>query len=124
MENDSDTSRWQRPVSAEGGLSRMEILQRRHKIRRAARDYLDGQGFTEIDVPLLVHGASPDIAIDSFKIGDRYLISSAEYQLKRLAVGGFERLYSLTKNFRSGDMSSVRNPEFSMLEWGRVGGDM
>jgi elongation factor P--(R)-beta-lysine ligase len=121
---DNDALRWRKPVTPTSKISRMEVLRQRHTVRHAVRDYLDGQGFIEIDVPLLVHGASPDIAIDSFKVEDRYLVSSAEYQLKRLAVGGFSKPYSLTKNFRRGDASRVRNPEFTMLEWGRVGCSM
>ncbi len=119
---DNDALRWRRPLPS--GLSRMEILRRRHTIKRAVRQYLDGQGFIEIDPPLLVRGTTPDIAVESFKVEDRYLATSTEYQLKRMAVGGFSRLYSLTQNFRSGDNSTVRNPEFTMLEWGRVGEDM
>ena len=119
----NDALRWRQPVTPEGP-SRMEILRQRHIIRRAMRAYLDQQEFLEIDTPLLVRGASPDIAVESFSVGDRYLVSSTEYQLKRLAVGGFTRIYSLTQNFRPGDKSQYRNPEFTMLEWGRVGGDM
>jgi len=120
---DNDALRWRKPVQP-SGLSRMEILRRRHKIKRAVRHYFDSQNFIEIDAPLLVRGASPDICIDSFAAGDRYLASSTEYQLKRMAVGGFTRLYSLTQNFRAGDNSAHRNPEFTMLEWGRVGESM
>ncbi|MFA4993753.1 MAG: amino acid--tRNA ligase-related protein [Bdellovibrionales bacterium] len=122
---DNDALRWRKPVSPNSKMTRMEVLRQRHSIRRTLRDYLDGQGFTEIEAPLLVHGAPPDMCLDSFKIEDRYLITSSEYQLRRLAVGGFLRTYSLTKNFRYGDGSgSVRNPEFSMLEWGRIGAEM
>ncbi|MFA5040071.1 MAG: amino acid--tRNA ligase-related protein [Bdellovibrionales bacterium] len=124
MPNDNDVERWQRPILPTGGPSRIEILGQRHAIRRAVQNYLDAKGYIEIEPPLLVHGASPDICIDSFKVGDRYLVSSTEYQLKRMALGGFSRIYSLTKNFRDGDISPVRNPEFSMLEWGRIGGTM
>jgi elongation factor P--(R)-beta-lysine ligase len=121
--DDTDSVRWRRPLP--GGLTRLEVLQRRHVIRRAVRDYLDGEGFVQIDAPLLVRGTTPDPAVESFAVGDRYLATSTEYQLKRLAVGGVEKLYSLTQNFRADDASgSFRNPEFTMLEWGRVGEDM
>lgn len=121
----TDVLRWRKPVSPQSGISRMEILRRRALIRRALRSYLDSQGFIEIDVPHLVHGASPDVCVDSFKVDDRYLVSSTEYQLKRLVMGGFTRLYSLTNNYRKGDdTTSFRNPEFTMLEWGRVGETM
>jgi len=121
---DSDALRWRKPLSGGKSISRMNVLRQRHVIQRATRDYFDRQDFIEIDTPLLVHGAPPDNALDSFRVGDRYLITSSEYQLRRLVVGGFSRVYSLTKNFRFGDQSPVRNPEFSMLEWGRVGSTM
>lgn len=114
---DSDVFRWRKPLDATG-VTRIEILRRKNTILRAVRNYLDNQGYLEIDAPLLVHGASPDLCIDSFRVEDRYLISSSEYQIKRLAIGGISRLYSLTKNFRRGDVGQFRNPEFTMLEWG------
>jgi lysyl-tRNA synthetase class 2 len=104
-----------------GGRSRMDVLRDRHVIRLAVRAYLDNEGFIEIDVPLLVHGTTPDAGIPSFAVADRYLVTSTEYQLKRMIVGGFDRIYSLTQNFRAGDTGSQNNPEFTMLEWGRVG---
>ena len=113
-----DQTRWQQP--AHGGKTRADILCMRHQIARAVRAYFDAENFIEIDAPLLVHGTTPDIAVESFAVGDRYLITSTEYQMKRLAVGGFEKIYSLTKNFRLGDAGTYRNPEFTMLEWGRV----
>ncbi len=120
---DSDALRWRKPLQP-CGLSRMEILRRRHIIKRAVRNYFDSQNFIEIDAPLLVSGTTPDISVDSFSVDGRYLATSTEYQLKRLAVGGFTRLYSLTQNFRAGDSSAHRNPEFTMLEWGRIGESM
>ncbi|MBV8060582.1 MAG: hypothetical protein JO126_06675 [Alphaproteobacteria bacterium] len=117
----TDSTRWQQPIDATG-TTRMDILRKRHVIKKAVRAYLDQQGFTEIDSPLLVRGTTPDIAVESFQVGDRYLATSTEYQMKRLAVGGFKRIYSLTQNFRLGDTGTAfRNPEFTMLEWGRVG---
>ena len=114
-----DAMRWRRP--GPDGRTRMSLLHQRHAIRRVVRDYLDREGFIEIDVPLLVRGTTPDAAIASFEVADRYLGTSTEYQMKRLVAGGFERIYSLTQNFRAGDTGPRNNPEFTMLEWGRVG---
>ncbi len=119
----SDVMRWRKPLSA-NGPTRMEILRQRATIRRAVRMALDEGGFTEIEAPLLVRGTTPDIAVESFAVGDRYLVTSTEYQLKRLVVGGMDKIYSLTKNFRADDAGTFRNPEFTMLEWGRVGCSM
>jgi lysyl-tRNA synthetase class 2 len=106
-------------------MAKNEILRRRHAIRQAVRAYLNGQGYIEIDAPLLVRGTTPDPAVESFAVGDRYLATSTEYQMKRLAIGGMEKIYSLTQNFRAGDaVGAFRNPEFTMLEFGRVGTGM
>ena len=117
---DGDALRWRRPIAG-SGLSRMEVLKRRHLIRRAVRSYLDEAGYIEIDAPLLLRGTTPDPAVESFEVDGRYLATSTEYPMKRLVAGGFERLYSLTQNFRRGDGGRFRNPEFTMLEWGRIG---
>jgi len=115
-----DGLRWRRPDI--DGRSRMSILWQRHLIRQVIRKYFDVAGFIEIDTPLLVNGTTPDISIDSISVGDHYLIPSSEFQIKRLEVGGFDRIYTLTQNFRGGDgEGSTRNPEFTMLEWARVG---
>ena len=119
---DHDATRWQRPDTQ--GRSRMEILRRRHVIKRAVRDYLDAESFVEIDMPLLVQGTTPDVEIESFQVEDRYLATSTEYQIKRMEIGGIPKLYTLTQNYRRGDRGRYRNPEFTMLEWARVGGTL
>lgn len=118
-----DAMRWRKRDT--NGRSRMERLRQRHIIRRAVRDYMDSQNFLEIDTPLLVHGTTPDAMIQSFPVGERYLITSSELQLRRLEIGGFERVYTLTPNFRRDDGEGLtHNAEFTMLEWVRVGEDL
>ena len=119
LDHGGDAMRWRK--ADKHGITRMDTLQKRHLIKRAVRDYLHDEGFIEIDTPLLVKGTTPDAEIDSFAVGDHYLITSAEYQIKRMEIGGFDRLYTLTQNFRLGDRGRYRNPEFTMLEWARVG---
>lgn len=116
----SDAMRW-RKANAKGE-TRLDILWKRHTIRRAVRDYLDGERFIQIDCPLLVHGTTPDATIQSFAVGDRYLITSTDYQIKRLEAGGIDRIYTLTQNYRRDDGEGpFRNQEFTMLEWERIG---
>ncbi|MEA1937575.1 MAG: amino acid--tRNA ligase-related protein [Pseudomonadota bacterium] len=110
-----DGMRWR--VPGPDGKSRMSILHDRHHIRRAVRDFFDGQGFIEVDLPLLIRGTSPDAAIVPFTVADRYLSFSTEFQMKRLEVAGIDRLYSMTQNFRAGEAARCHNPEFTMVEW-------
>lgn len=117
--NNGDVMRWRKADAR--GRTRMEALKKRHLIKRAVRDYLHEEGFIEIDMPLLVRGSTPDAEIESYSVADRYLATSTEYQIKRMEIGGFDRSYTLTQNFRKGDAGRYRNPEFTMLEWARVG---
>lgn len=119
---DGEAMRWRKPLP--NGRTRMQNLWDRHLIKRAVRDYLHAQNFIEIDTPLLVRGTTPDAEIESFQLDDRYLITSAEYQIKRMEIGGFDNIYTMTQNFRKGDRGQYRNQEFTMIEWARVGGTL
>jgi lysyl-tRNA synthetase class 2 len=105
---------------ARAGRSLLDRLRARHQVLRALRATLDSMGFLELEAPLLVRGSCPDLAIESFRVGDHYLTTSTEYAIKRLLVAGAARVYTLTKNFRAGDLGPVHAPEFTMLEWGRA----
>ena len=112
-----DGLRWRRITS---GPSRMTRLHQRQTIIQTIREDLNSTGFIEIETPLLVQGTCPDIEIESIHAGDGYLITSTEYQIKRMIVGGFEKVYTLTKNFRANDRSRYHSSEFTMLEWARA----
>ncbi len=105
--------------------SRFDALRLRAAVVRAARAALDQRGFLEVQTPLLVPGTCPDRAIASFPVaGAGYLVSSTEYQLKRLFSEGLGAAYTLGPNFRQGEVGERHNPEFTMLEWGRAGATM
>lgn len=99
----------------------VEGLRARHKIIQVLRRFLDDAGFLEAQTPLLVPGTCPDVALNSFQVGTDYLVTSTEYQIKRLIAGGFPAVYTLSQNFRPGDFGPRHNPEFTMLEWGQTG---
>ncbi len=115
---EGDALRWRRPAESP---SRMETLWSRQTILRAIRGYFHDEGFLEIQAPLLVKGACPDAHLEPLRAsGDAYLTTSTEYQLKRMIVGGFDKIFTLTQNFRGADVGGRHNPEFTMLEWART----
>ena len=83
---------------------------------------LDGDGFVEVETPVLqpIYGggaAKPFTTYYNEYERDFYLRIADELYLKRLIVGGLERVYEIGKDFRNEGVSFKRNPEFSMLEW-------
>jgi len=99
-----------------------EVFQKRSAIIKAIRDFLDREGFIEVETPMM-HPIPGGAAAKPFKthhiaLGiDLYLRIAPELYLKRLLVGGYERVYELNKNFRNEGISTKHNPEFTMLEF-------
>lgn len=120
----SDSMRWRTRSGASSTLSRMKILKQRQEILKEIRNDLYEQGFLEVETPLLVKGTCPDAYIETIQADKGYLVTSTEYQLKRMFVGGFERLFTLTRNFRSNDRGRYHSSEFTMLEWARAFGTL
>jgi lysyl-tRNA synthetase class 2 len=94
----------------------------RAKIVSAVRAYLDGEGFIEVETPILqpLYGgalARPFTTHHNVLDRDLYLRIAPELYLKRLIVGGLERVYELGKDFRNEGISTKHNPEFTMVEW-------
>ena len=86
------------------------------------RRYLDGEGFVEVETPVLQprYGgafATPFVTHHNDLGADLYLRIATELYLKRLIVGGLERVYELGKDFRNEGVSYKHAPEFTMLEW-------
>jgi lysyl-tRNA synthetase class 2 len=94
----------------------------RARIISAVRAYLDGAGFVEVETPVLqpLYGgalARPFTTHHNALDRDLYLRIATELYLKRLIVGGLERVYELGKDFRNEGLSHKHNPEFTMVEW-------
>lgn len=90
-------------------------------IVRALRNLLDGRGFMEVETPMMQAlpggaAAKPFVTHHNVLEMDLYLRIAPELYLKRLVVGGFERVYEINRNFRNEGVSSQHNPEFTMLE--------
>src|SRR5918997_235433 len=94
----------------------------RAKVIAAIRRFLDAAGFVEVETPILqpIYGgaaARPFVTHHNQLARDFYLRIATELYLKRLIVGGLERVYELGKDFRNEGVSPKHNPEFTMLEW-------
>jgi lysyl-tRNA synthetase class 2 len=101
--------------------SRRDFLLR-SRVVASIRRYLDGQGFVEVETPVLQprYGgafAEPFVTHHNELDVDLYLRVATELYLKRLIVGGLERVYELGKDFRNEGVSYKHQPEFTMLEW-------
>ena len=98
-----------------------EVMAKRSTIIRAVRELLDNEGFMEVETPVLqaVAGgaaAKPFITHHNALDHDFHLRISLELYLKRLIVGGIEKVYELGRVFRNEGLSTRHNPEFTMLE--------
>ncbi len=94
----------------------------RARVISAIRRHLDDDGFVEVETPVLqpLYGgalARPFVTHHNQLARDFYLRIATELYLKRLIVGGLERVYELGKDFRNEGVSFKHNPEFTMLEW-------
>ncbi len=101
--------------------SRRDTLLRARMVA-AIRAYLDGEGFVEVETPILQprYGggfAAPFVTHSEYLEQDVYLRVADELYLKRLIVGGLERVYELAKDFRNENVSYKHSPEFTQLEW-------
>jgi lysyl-tRNA synthetase class 2 len=99
-----------------------ELFILRSKIVRACRNWLDERGFLEVETPVLqpLYGgalARPFVTHHNQLDRDFFLRIADELYLKRLIVGGLERVYEVGKDFRNEGVSHKHNPEFTMLEW-------
>ena len=98
-----------------------EVFRKRSKIITALRTFLESRGFMEVETPVLhtqAGGAAarPFITHHNTLDIDMYLRIALELHLKRLIVGGFDRVYEIGRVFRNEGMDTKHNPEFTMLE--------
>jgi len=118
---DTDTRYRQRYVDLIVNKEVKDTFIKRSKIISSIRNYLDGQGFMEVETPILVPNAGGAAAkpFDTYYNAldeDVHLRISLELYLKRLIVGGLERVYEIGRVFRNEGLSVRHNPEFTLLE--------
>jgi lysyl-tRNA synthetase class 2 len=118
---DTETRYRQRYVDLVVNDRARETFRARTRTVRYLRDFLDALGFLEVETPMMqpIPGgavARPFVTHHNALGQDMYLRVAPELYLKRLVVGGFERVYEINRNFRNEGLSTQHNPEFTMLE--------
>ncbi len=112
------------PSFQDHGGRRLELLRQRALGRRAVRDFFDQRAFLEVETPAAVPSPGLDLHLDAFPVAGanppRWLITSPEYQMKRILAGGAQRIYQLCKCWRREELGAHHEPEFTMLEWYRT----
>jgi lysyl-tRNA synthetase class 2 len=129
----SDSSFHALPGSRGGVGHRAGALRLRAGLYRLIRDFFADRGVLEVETPILSAAGNTDPNIASFTTAfsghvdagarERWLRTSPEYPLKRLLAAGVGDCYELGRVFRNGEAGGRHNPEFTMLEWYRVGWD-
>lgn len=120
--NRSPSTDW-RPTAA------LEALRLRARLLGRARAYFAQTGALEVETPVLVRAAVTDVHLESLEVrrsdGARvgFLHTSPEYAMKRLLCAGAPDLYQVARVFREGERGRRHNPEFTMIEWYRLGMD-
>ena len=103
------------------------VLKERARLTACVRRFFDEHGYVEVETPLLSHDRVIDPNIEPFVVrdGERelFLQTSPEFGMKRLLAAGATAIYQLGKVFRKEERGQWHNPEFTLLEWYRVGDD-
>ncbi len=102
----------------------MKLLAERARIVREARAFFESRGYLEVETPLAVPCPGLDVHLDAFEVTPaeppRFLVTSPEYQMKRLLADGWPRIFQISRAFRAGEVGSRHNPEFTILEFYRA----
>lgn len=102
-------------------------LRRRAALLDAARSFFRERGVLEVETPVMLSATVTDVQIQSLAVAGpapRFLQTSPEYPMKRLLAAGTGDIYQICHVFRAGELSRLHNPEFTMLEWYRLGLDL
>jgi lysyl-tRNA synthetase class 2 len=112
----------QRYVDLFANLDAREVFVKRAKVLRALRTFFDSRGYLEVETPMMqpIAGGAAARPFETHHNAldmDLYLRIAPELYLKRLVVGGLDRVYEINRNFRNEGVSTQHNPEFTMLEF-------
>ncbi len=106
------------------------VAQRRAAIVQRLREYFLNSGILEVETPALSRYASSDVQIESLEVSSSlsraplFLQTSPEFCMKRLLAAGYPDIYSMCRVFRDGETGRKHQPEFTLVEWYRLGMDL
>ena len=107
--------------------AKMQVIRERARVYNQIRAFFNNRGYLEVDTPVLMPATSTDANIESIAVAyaerSLYLQTSPEFALKRLLAAGSDSIFQICHAFRQGESGRLHNPEFSLLEWYRVGYD-
>jgi len=101
----------------------MESLVLRSQILQAIRTFFIDRDYIEVETPVRLPAPALELHIDAEPSGDQWLRTSPELHMKRLLAAGYPRIFELGPCFRQGERGALHRPEFTMLEWYRIGAD-
>jgi len=107
--------------------AKMKVIRERARVYNQIRAFFNNRGYLEVDTPVLMPATSTDANIESRAVAyaerSFYLQTSPEFAMKRLLAAGSDSIFQICHAFRQGESGRLHNPEFSLLEWYRVGYD-
>ena len=99
-------------------------LELRAQVLQSVRLFFSGRGFLEVQTPLLASELAPEPHIEPIPANEKgFLITSPELFMKRLLAAGYEKIFQITSAFRRGERGRRHHPEFTLIEWYRIGVD-
>jgi lysyl-tRNA synthetase class 2 len=108
-----------------GPTAPLVALQQRAALLGRLRNFFEERGFFEVETPLLANEIIPELHIEPIRAASgEFLQSSPELHMKRLVAAGATAIYQVTRSFRQDERGALHNPEFTIVEWYRVGDDL
>lgn len=103
----------------------LAALERRGELLRKLREFFYKRDFVEVETPLVATEIIPELHIEPMRVeGGGYLQASPELHMKRLLAAGAQAIFQVTRSFRAGERGQLHNPEFTIVEWYRVGDNL